>query len=46
MIDTVGNAGFVDGFAKFPVLFYNEEQGLVIFQFPPLRSNICAVRRT
>jgi hypothetical protein len=46
LIDTFGNAGFVDGFAKFPVLFYNEEQGLVIFQFPPLRSNICAVRRT
>lgn len=44
-IDAVGNAGFLDGFAKFPVLFYDESQGVVIFQFPPLQSNICAIRR-
>lgn len=41
-IDALGNAGFLDAFAKFPVLFYDEKEGLVIFQFPPLASNICA----
>jgi len=44
-IDAVGNAGFLESFAKFPVLFYDEAEGLVIFQFPPLKSNICALRR-
>jgi len=44
VVDAVGNAGFLDGFAKFPVLFYDEDRGVVIFQFPPLQSNIAAVR--
>jgi hypothetical protein len=44
-INKIGNAGFLDGLARFPLLFYDEKQGLVIFQFPPLNSNICAMRR-
>jgi hypothetical protein len=27
------------------VLFYDERAGVVIFQFPPLKSNIAAFRR-
>ncbi len=43
-IDFVGNLGFLETFATFPVLFYDEEAGVVVFQFPPLASNIAAYR--
>lgn len=43
-IDAIGSVGFLESFARFPVLFYDEAEGLVIFQFPPLSSNICALR--
>lgn len=43
-IDFVGNLGFLETFATFPVLFYDEEAGVVVFQFPPLGSNIAAYR--
>lgn len=44
-INAVGKLGFVDAIATFPVLFYDERAGVVIFQFPPLKSNIAAFRR-
>ena len=44
-INAVGKLGFVDAIATFPVLFYDERAGGVIFQFPPLKSNIAAFRR-
>lgn len=45
VIDKVGNLGFLDGIATFPVLFYDANEGVVVFQFPPLKSDICAIRR-
>ena len=45
VINAVGKLGFVDAIATFPVLFYDERAGVVIFQFPPLKSNIAAFRR-
>ena len=44
VIDIVGRLGFIEDVATFPVLFYDEKAGIVIFQFPPLKSNICAFR--
>ena len=46
VIDFVGNLGFLETFATFPVLFYDEEVGVVVFQFPPLASNIAAYRES
>ena len=42
MVGVLGRAAFFPRFAKFPVLYLDED--LAVFQFPPLQSNI-AVRR-
>ena len=42
VINAVGKVGFLEGIATFPVLFYDHDAGVVVFQFPPLKSNIAA----
>lgn len=44
IIDAIGRVGFIEDVATFPVLFYDDRAGLVVFQFPPLKSNIAAYR--
>ena len=41
-INAIGKVGFLEGIATFPVLFYDADAGVVVFQFPPLKSNIAA----
>lgn len=44
VINNVGRAGFLPSFAVFPVHFFDEERGLCVFEFPPMRSFIAAAR--
>ena len=44
VINNIGRAGFLPSFAVFPVHFFDEERGLCIFEFPPMRSFIAAAR--
>jgi len=43
-INAIGKVGFLESIATFPVLFYDDDAGIVVFQFPPLKSNIAAYR--
>lgn len=43
VVSALGRVSFVDNFARFPVLYLDDE-GLAVFRFPPLASNIAVVR--
>lgn len=45
LVNAVGRAGFISQLAVFPVLYFNQEAGVCVFRFPPLRSNIATRRR-
>ena len=42
LITQTGKLGFLEGFARFPVLYVDED--LTVFRFPPLGVNIAARR--
>ena len=42
VITALGRVGFLEGLAKFPVLYVDED--LTVFRFPPLGVNIAARR--
>ena len=42
LINSTGRTFFLSQFAVFPVLFFDKEAGICVFQFPPLKSNIAA----
>ena len=44
LVNGLGNAGFLPSFARFPVRFFDEDAGVCVFQFPPLRSDVAAQR--
>jgi hypothetical protein len=44
-ISAVGRVTFFEGLAKFPVLYLDNDTGVSVFRFPPLRSNITVVRQ-
>ena len=46
VINNVGRAGFLPSFAVFPVHFFDEERGLCVFEFPPMRSFIAPPRES
>lgn len=44
LVNWLSRAGFVEEFSLFPVLFFDQDAGICVFSFPPLRSKIAAVR--
>lgn len=44
VVGALGRAAFFPRFAVFPVLYLDDNDGVAVFRFPPLSSNI-AVRR-
>jgi hypothetical protein len=45
LITAIGRVSFIEGLAKFPVLYLDPDTGVSVFRFPPLRSNITVVRQ-
>ena len=37
-------AAFIERASAFPVVFFDDDAGICVFQFPPLKANIAAVR--
>lgn len=44
VVTALGRAGFLPQFATFPVLALDPSNGLAVFRFEPLASNIAIVR--
>lgn len=44
LVDWAGRAGFIKDFATFPVVFFDDDAGLCVFESPPLKSVIAAYR--
>lgn len=43
-INAIGRAGFLPSLSRFPVLFWDSQAGVCVFEFPPLNTVIAARR--